>query len=393
MSGPEDIVIVAARRTAIGAFMGVFSSKTAVELGVAATKAAVADAKLEPGDVNKLIMGNVLSAGLQQAPARQVVINSGLAKSTRAITLNKLCGSGMQAVIELSNYLRLHQGDIAIAGGMESMTNAPYLVLKGRMGYRMGHDKLLDHMMWDGLENAYDHKAMGVFADETAREYNFTREQQDAFALESLERAKTAIADGSFHDEVTPVEVRKVGDVIDDELPGKARPDKIPSLKPAFVKDGTVTAANSSGISDGAAALVLMRRETADKRGLKPLATIIGYTDYAREPERFTLAPVGAIQGLLKQVGWKADDVALWEINEAFAVVTMAAMHDIGISFDKVNIHGGATALGHPIGCSGARLIVTLIHALRKRGGGKAVASLCIGGGEATAVALDVVPA
>lgn len=391
MSGAEDIVIVAARRTAMGSFLGMFKDVSAVELGVAAAKAVIADAGLGKDDVQKVIIGNVLGAGQGQAPGRQVTIKSGLSNHTAAITLNRMCGSGMQAVMEGANFLRLHQGDVVMAGGIESMTNAPYLLPKGRGGYRMGHGKILDHMMWDGLEDAFEPgRAMGTFADATAAKYGFTREEQDAFALESLARATKAIEDGSFADEIVPVEVPKKGEMAVDELPGRARPEKIPNLRPAFNKDGTVTAANSSGISDGAAALVLMRRETAEKRGLKPLATLLGYTDHSQEPEWFTTAPVGAIRTLLDQQGWKPADVDLWEINEAFAVVTMAAMRDINIPFEKVNIHGGATALGHPIGASGARLIVTLIHALAKRGGGKGVATLCIGGGEATAVAIDV---
>lgn len=390
MSGPQDIVIVAARRTPMGGFIGDFKNTSAVELGTAAVKAVVEDAKLGAGDVNKIIMGNVLGAGQGQAPARQAALKAGLANSTAAVTINKMCGSGMQAVMDGADFLRVGHGDVVVAGGMESMTNAPYLLLKGRSGYRMGRGQVEDHLMLDGLEDVYSPGTpMGCFADNTSVKYKYSREDQDAYALESLARAQKAIANGDFEAEIVPVSV-KGGEITIDEQPGKARPEKIPTLRPAFTKDGTATAANSSSISDGAAALVLMRRETAEQRGLTPLATILDYTTHSHEPEWFTTAPGGAVNKLLERVGWKADDVDLWEVNEAFAVVAMAAMRDVGIPHDKMNVNGGATALGHPIGASGARIIVSLVHALKKLGGGKGIATLCIGGGEATALALEV---
>jgi len=390
MTAASDIVIVSARRTAMGGFQGDFRDTTAPDLGAAALKAAVADAHLEPAEVEQVVMGCVLPAGLGQAPARQAALKAGLDLSTACVTLNKMCGSGMKAVMDAHDALIAGSAGIIAAGGMESMTNAPYLLTKARGGYRMGHGRVMDHMFLDGLEDAYEPgRAMGTFAEACASQYQFTRQAQDAYALESLSRARSAIATGAFAGEITGV-ATKAGDVTVDEQPGKARPEKIPALKPAFAADGTVTAANSSSISDGAAALVLMRRETADARGLVPLASILGHSVHAQAPALFTTAPVPAIGKLLQRLGWTVDGTDLFEVNEAFAVVTMAAMHELGIPHAKVNVNGGATALGHPIGASGARILVTLIHALRARGGGTGVAALCIGGGEATAVALRV---
>ena len=390
MTSPTDIVITAARRTAMGGFQGDFRDVTAPELGAAALKAAVADSALSPTDVEQVVMGCVLPAGQGQAPARQAALKAGLDLGTACVTLNKMCGSGMKAVMDAADALKAGSADIIAAGGMESMTNAPYLLPKARGGYRMGHGRVMDHMFLDGLEDAYEPgRAMGTFAEETARAYQFTREAQDAYALESLARAQSAIATGAFAAEITPVAV-KAGEILIDEQPGKARPEKIPTLKPAFAPDGTVTAANASSISDGAAALVLMRRETAQARGLTPLATILGHSVHAQKPALFTTAPVPAMQKLMARLGWSVEGTDLFEVNEAFAVVTMVAMQELGIPHARVNINGGATALGHPIGASGARILVTLIHALQKRGGGRGVASLCIGGGEATAVALQV---
>jgi acetyl-CoA C-acetyltransferase len=385
-----DIVITAARRTAMGGFQGDFRDVTAPDLGAAALKAAVADSKLGSTDVEQVVMGCVLPAGLGQAPARQAALKAGLDLGTACVTLNKMCGSGMKAVMDAHDALRAGSADIIAAGGMESMTNAPYLLPKARGGYRMGHGRVMDHMFLDGLEDAYEPgRAMGTFAEESARAYQLTREAQDAYALESLSRAQGAIASGAFTAEITPVAI-KGGEVSIDEQPGKARPEKIPHLKPAFATDGTVTAANASSISDGAAALVLMRRETADARGLAPLATILGHSVHAQKPALFTTAPVPAMQKLMGKLGLTVDSVDLFEVNEAFAVVSMIAMQELGIPHAKLNMNGGATALGHPIGASGARILVTLIHALQKRGGGTGVASLCIGGGEATAVAIRV---
>ncbi len=390
MTSPTDIVITAARRTAMGGFQGDFRDVTAPELGAAALKAAVADSALSATDVEQVVMGCVLPAGQGQAPARQAALKAGLDLGTACVTLNKMCGSGMKAVMDAADALKAGSADIIAAGGMESMTNAPYLLPKARGGYRMGHGRVMDHMFLDGLEDAYEPgRAMGTFAEETARAYQFTREAQDAYALESLARAQSAIATGAFAAEITPVAV-KAGEILIDEQPGKARPEKIPTLKPAFAPDGTVTAANASSISDGAAALVLMRRETAQARGLTPLATVLGHSVHAQKPALFTTAPVPAMQKLMARLGWSVEGTDLFEVNEAFAVVTMVAMQELGIPHARVNINGGATALGHPIGASGARILVTLIHALQKRGGGRGVASLCIGGGEATAVALQV---
>lgn len=390
MTAASDIVIVSARRTAMGGFQGDFRDVTAPDLGSAALKAAVTDAGLSATDVEQVVMGCVLPAGLGQAPARQAALKAGLDLGTACVTLNKMCGSGMKAVMDAHDALKAGSADIIAAGGMESMTNAPYLLPKARGGYRMGHGRVMDHMFLDGLEDAYEPgRAMGTFAEESARAYQLTREAQDAYALESLARSQRAISDGSFAAEITAV-ATKSGDILVDEQPGKARPEKIPNLKPAFAPDGTVTAANSSSISDGAAALVLMRRETADARGLVPMATILGHSVHAQKPSLFTTAPVPAMQKLMARLGWTVDGVDLFEVNEAFAVVSMIAMQELGIAHAKVNVNGGATALGHPIGASGARILVTLIHALQRRGGGTGLASLCIGGGEATAVALKV---
>ena len=391
----DPIVIVGAARTPMGGFQGDFASLAASELGAVAIKAAVERAGIKPEDVEKTIFGCVLPAGQGQAPARQAALKAGLPLSTGCTTVNKMCGSAMEAAILAHDALLAGTADVMVAGGMESMSNAPYLMPKARGGYRMGHQQVLDHMFLDGLEDAYDKgRLMGTFAEDCAGSYQFTREEQDHFALTSLSRALAANNDGTFAWEIAPVTVtgRKGDVVIDkDEQPAKASPDKIPLLKPAFRKDGTVTAANSSSISDGAAALVLMRRSEAEKRGLKPLVVIIGHATHAQEPALFSTAPVGAIEKLYKKTGWTTRDVDLFEINEAFAVVTMAAMKEHGIPHDKVNVHGGATALGHPIGASGARILVTLIGALRKHGKKRGVAALCIGGGEATAMAIELV--
>jgi len=390
----DPIVIVSAARTPMGGFQGDFNTLTAPQLGAAAIRAAVERAGIQPTQVEEVIFGNVLQAGVGQAPARQAALGAGLPLSAGCTTVHKVCGSGMKATMLARDLLIAGSNDIMISGGMESMSNAPYLLPKARGGYRLGHGQMLDHMFFDGLEDAYQKgRLMGTFAEECADSYGFTRAAQDEFAIASTQRAQQAIEDGSFAWEVTPVTVsgRKGEVVVDrDEQPLKAQLDKIGGLKPAFRKDGTVTAANSSSISDGAAALVLMRRSTADKLGLAPIATILGHSTHAQEPNLFTTAPVGAMQKLLGKLDWTTADVDLWEINEAFAVVTMAAMHDLKLPHDKVNIHGGACALGHPIGASGARIIVTLLGALRKHGLKRGVASLCIGGGEATALALEM---
>ncbi len=391
----DPIVIVGAARTPLGGFMGDFATLAASELGAVAIKAAVEGAGIAPSDVDKVIFGCVLPAGQGQAPARQAALKAGLPLATGCTTVNKMCGSAMEAAMLAHDALCAGTSDIIVAGGMESMTNAPYLMPKARGGYRMGHQQVLDHMFLDGLEDAYDKgRLMGTFAEDCAQSFQFTREAQDAFALASLERARRANDDGTFGWEIAPVTVAgRKGEVViaKDEQPGKALPDKIATLKPAFRKDGTVTAANSSSISDGAAALVLMRRSTAEKRGLKPLAVIVAHATHAQEPGLFTTAPIGAIAKLYRKTGWTTKDVDLFEINEAFAVVTMAAMREHGIAHDQVNVHGGACALGHPIGASGARIVVTLLGALRKHGGKRGVAALCIGGGEATAMALEII--
>jgi acetyl-CoA C-acetyltransferase len=372
---------------------GKFGSVTASQLGSAAIKAAIEQAGVKPTEVDDLIFGNVLGAGQGQAPARQAALGAGLDKSTPATTVNKMCGSGMKAAMMAADELTSGQATIVVAGGMESMTNAPHLLPKGRGGIRYGHGQVLDHMAFDGLENAYDGKPMGYFADKTAEKYGFTREQMDAYAKTSTERAVSASKSGAFTDEIASVTVRgRKGDEVvkDDETPFSVNIEKIPTLRPAFNKDGTVTAATSSSISDGAAALVMMTESEAKKRGAKPLAKIIAYASNAHEPEWFTTAPVGAIKKVLDKAGWKASDVDLFEVNEAFAVVAMAAMKDVGIPHEKVNVNGGACALGHPIGATGARIITTLIYALKKRGLKKGIAALCIGGGEGTAIALEV---
>ena len=390
----DPIVIVSAARTPMGAFQGDLRTFTAPELGAAAIRAAVERAQIKPEQVQEVVMGCVLPAGQGQAPARQASLGAGLPLAAGCTTVNKMCGSGMKAAMFAHDLLAAGTNDIMVAGGMESMTNAPYLMPKARAGYRMGHQQVLDHMFFDGLEDAYDKgRLMGTFAEECAGKYQFTREEQDRFAIASLERAQKANKEGWFAWETTPLAIKAGKDekfIENDEQPFKANFEKIPTLKPAFRKDGTVTAANSSSISDGAAAMVLMRRSTAEKFGLKPLAVIVGHSTHAQEPALFTTAPVGAIRKLYERTGWNAKDVDLYEINEAFAVVTMAAMKEHGLPHEKVNVHGGACALGHPIGASGARIMVTLIGALRKYGGRRGVASLCIGGGEATAIALEL---
>ncbi len=389
----DPVVIVGMARTPMGGMMGELSGVAVPELGATAIAAALARANIAAADVGEVLMGCVLPAGVGQSPARQAALGAGLPVGTGTTTVNKMCGSGMKTVMMACDTLAAGQTDIVVAGGMESMSNAPYLLSKARGGYRLGHGEVLDHMFTDGLQDAYSGGLMGSFAEQCADKYRFTREQQDAYAIESLRRANAAIADGKFKSEIAPVTVKSRGGeaVVDtDEQPGNARPDKIPNLKPAFKKDGTVTAANASSISDGAAALVLMRQSEAVKRGLLPLATVCGYTQFAREPEWFTTAPVGALQLLFEKTGWSVADVDLFEINEAFAVVPMAAMNELDLPHAKVNVHGGACALGHPLGASGARIIVTLLAALQTYGKKKGVASLCIGGGEATAIALEL---
>ncbi|MDP2715712.1 acetyl-CoA C-acyltransferase [Rheinheimera sp.] len=389
----DNIVIVAATRTAMGGFMGGLNDVDATVLGATAIKAALDQAGISGDKVSEVIMGNVLPAGLGQAPARQATLKAGLPLSAGATTINKVCGSGLKAVMLASDLLKAGSADVVVAGGMESMSNAPYLLPKARGGYRMGHGEIKDHMMLDGLENAYDGKAMGCFAQGTADEKGISREQMDAFAVQSTTRAQQAIASGAFKNEITPVtfQTRK-GEMTFavDEQPGNAKIDKIPSLRPAFAKDGTITAANSSSISDGAAALVLMRESDAKAQGAKPLARVVAHATNSMEPALFTVAPVGAMQKVLQKAGWDKQQVDLWEINEAFAMVTMLAINELGLDESKVNVNGGACALGHPIGASGARILVTLIHALRNRGLSKGVASLCIGGGEAVALAVEV---
>ena len=390
----DPIVIVGAARTPMAGFQGDFAPLAASDLGAVAIKAAVERAGIQPADVDKTIFGCVLPAGQGQAPARQASIKAGLPLATGCTTVNKMCGSAMEAMILAHDALLAQSADVIVAGGMESMSNAPYLMPKARSGYRMGHQTVLDHMFIDGLEDAYDKgRLMGTFAEDCATSFAFTREAQDEFALSSLSRALAANQDGTFAWEIAPVTVSdRKGDVVvdHDEQPAKASPDKIPTLKPAFRKEGgTVTAANSSSISDGAAAVVMMRRSTAEARGLKPLAVIVGHATHAQEPGLFTTAPVGAIAKLYRKTGWTTRDVDLFEINEAFAVVTMAAMKEHGIPRERVNVHGGACALGHPIGASGARIVVTLLGALRKQGRTRGVAALCIGGGEATALAIE----
>ena len=389
----QEIVIVAAKRTPMGGFQGSLSGVTSPSLAATAIKALLADTQVAGDKVDEVLMGCVLPAGLGQAPARQATLGAGLPLSVGATTVNKVCGSGMKTVMLAHDLLKAGSAKLVVAGGMESMSQAPYLLDKARAGMRMGHGKVLDHMFLDGLEDAYTGGAMGTFAQKTADEYGLTREQMDAFALSSLEKANAAITSGAFKAEIVPVTVSdRRGDVIidTDEQPGNARPEKIPALRPAIAKDGTITAANSSSISDGAAALMLTTRPNAEQLGLTVLATIKGHTTHAQEPSLFTTAPVGAMAKLLSNVGWSKDEVDLFEINEAFAMVTMLAVSELGLDMAKVNVNGGACALGHPIGCSGARLLVTLIHALKARGLKRGVASLCIGGGEATAMAIEV---
>jgi len=396
----DPVVIVSCARTPMGAFQGELKDFSAAQLGAAAIRAAVERAKLKPEQIQEVIMGCVLPAGQGQAPARQATLGAGLPLSTGSTTVNKMCGSGMKAAMFAHDLLVAGTNDVMVAGGMESMTNAPYLLPRARSGYRMGHQQVLDHMFFDGLEDAYAKdekgggKLMGTFAEDCAAKYRFTREEQDKFAVTSLERAQSANKNGSYAWETTPLAIKAGKNerfMEQDEQPFKANFEKIPTLKPAFRKDGTVTAANSSSISDGAAALVMMRRSTAEKLGCAPLATVAAHSTHSQEPGWFTTAPVGAIRKLFDATGWSADKVDLYEINEAFAVVTMAAMKEHGLPHERVNVHGGACALGHPIGASGARILVTLIGALRKTGGRRGVASLCIGGGEATAMAIELV--
>jgi acetyl-CoA C-acetyltransferase len=393
-SNQDPIVIVGAARTPMGSFQGDFSALSAHDLGGAAIKAAVERSGVSADAVNEVLFGNCLMAGQGQAPARQAGFKGGLPISAGAVTLSKMCGSGMRAAMFGHDMLQAGSADVVVAGGMESMTNAPYLLQKARGGYRIGHDRMFDHMMLDGLEDAYEAgRSMGTFGEDCAAKYNFTREQQDNFAITSVKRAQAATQSGAFAAEITPVTVKgRSGDTVisTDEAPGKVKLEKIPSLKPAFKKDGTITAASSSSISDGAAALVMMRASTAAKMGLKPLAKIVSHAVHAQEPNWFATAPVGAVNKALAKAGWAVKDVDLWEVNEAFAVVPMALMHDLNLSHDIVNVNGGACALGHPIGASGARIMVTLMYALQARGLKKGVATLCIGGGEGTAVALEM---
>jgi len=389
----DSIVIVAARRTPLGAFQGSLSPVAATALSATATEAALADCSLDPADIDEVLLGCVLPAGLGQAPARQAALAAGIPTGIPCTTVNKVCGSGMKTTMLGHDLIVAGSATIVVSGGMESMSNAPYLMPKARSGYRMGHQQVLDHMFFDGLQNPYDGNMMGYFADATADKYSFTREEQDDFAIASVSRAREANSAGAFSAEIVPVTVKsRKGEttVSEDEGPGNANIEKIPTLKPAFRKDGTVTAASSSSISDGAASLILMRQSDAEKRGIDVLARVAGHSAFAHEPEWFTTAPVNAIKSLHKLLGWDVSSVDLYEINEAFACVTMAAMEDLDIPHDKVNVNGGACALGHPIGASGARIIVTLLHALRNRGGGKGVASLCIGGGEAVAIGIEL---
>jgi acetyl-CoA C-acetyltransferase len=394
MTATDPIVIVGAARTPMGGFLGDLKDAPAHALGARAISAAVERAGIMAETVDEILMGCVLPAGQGQAPARQAAIGAGLPLAAGATTINKMCGSGMKTAMVAHDLLRAGSADVVVAGGMESMSNAPYLLDRARSGYRMGHGRALDHMFLDGLEDAYDKgRLMGTFAEDCAEAYQFTRKEQDAYALSSLERANRAIANGDFAWEIAPVSVKagKTESVATDEQPPKAKPDKIPTLKPAFRDGGTVTAANSSSISDGAAALIMMRESEAEKRGVTPLARVVAHSTHAAAPKDFPTAPIGALKKLLEKTGWSKDSVDLFEINEAFAIVAMAAMRDLGLAHEKVNVNGGACALGHPIGASGARILVTLIAALRARGGKRGVASLCIGGGEATAMAIEAV--
>ena len=389
-----EIVIVNGARTAMGGFQGSLSGLTAPELGAVTIKEAVARAGLQPTDIEEVIMGCVLPAGLKQGPARQAMRQAGLPDTTGAVTINKLCGSGMKAVMQAADMIKAGSAHFVVAGGMESMTNAPYVLPKARGGYRMGHGEIKDHMFLDGLEDAETGRLMGSFAQDMANKRSYSREQMDDFAIRSLKRAQTAITQGYFKDEIVAVNVAtRKGDVIvdQDEQPLNAKLDKIPTLKPAFAKDGTITAANASSISDGASALVLTSSDVAAQRGLQPLAKIVSTASNSQHPSEFTIAPVGAIEKVLKKAGWDAQEVDLWEINEAFAMVTMCPIDDFKLDAEKVNINGGACALGHPVGSTGSRIILTLIHALKRTGGKKGVAALCIGGGEATAVAIELI--
>ena len=389
----SEVLIASAKRTPLGAFQGALTAVTAPQLGAAAARAAIEAAGLDAAQVQEVILGCVLPAGLGQAPARQAAIAAGIPVATPATTINKMCGSGLKAVMLAADQIRAGGIEVALAGGFESMTQAPYLLPKARGGYRMGHGEVLDHMFFDGLQSPFDGKLMGCFADETARKYGFTREQQDAFAAESVRRALRAAA-GDFDAEIAPVTVkaRKAETVVSrDETPGTCDVSRIPALKPAFGKDGTVTAASASSIADGAAALVVLSGAAARAHGVRPLARIAGYASHAQEPQWFTTAPVGALRKVLSQTGWQAREVDLFEINEAFAAVTLAAMHDLELDHSRVNVNGGACALGHPLGATGARILTTLLHALCRRGGGRGVAALCIGGGEAVAVAIETI--
>jgi len=395
MTATDPVVFLSYARTPMGGMQGALSDASATDLGATAVKAAVERAGVKGDDIERIYMGCVLPAGLGQAPARQAAIKAGLPKAVQATTVNKVCGSGMQTVIMGAEALAAGSIDLVVAGGMESMTNAPYLLKKHRSGARIGHDTAYDHMFLDGLEDAYEAgRAMGTFAQDTADAYQLSRQAQDDYSIESLKRAQAAIADGAFVAEITPVTLttRKGEVVVDtDEQPGKGNPDKIPTLRPAFAKDGTITAATSSSISDGAAAVVLTRQSVAEAKGAKPVARLVAHAAHAQEPKDFTVAPVGAINKVLTKAGWTIGDVDLFEVNEAFACVAMFAMHDLGIPHEKINVHGGATALGHPIGASGTRIITTLIAALQRHGKTRGIASLCIGGGEATAVAVELV--
>ncbi|MBV6423061.1 MAG: Acetyl-CoA acetyltransferase [Steroidobacteraceae bacterium] len=387
------VLIAAAQRTPIGALQGALAGASAPQLAAAAARGAIAAAGIAPGDIGEAIFGCVLPAGVGQAPARQAALAAGLPQSVPATTINKVCGSGMKAIMLAAAQIRTGEADVVLAGGMESMTNAPYLLLKARGGYRLGHGELLDHMFYDGLQNPYDGRMMGYFAEATATKYGFTRAEQDAFAAESVRRAQAAVANGAFAAEISPVTVKgRKGDAVvaTDETPANCSIEKIPTLKPAFSKDGTVTAASSSSIADGAAAAVVMSEAAAQRLGARPLARILAYASHAHEPEWFTTAPVGAIRKVLAVLGWQVGDVDLYEINEAFAAVTMAAIRDLGLDPARVNVNGGACALGHPIGATGARIVTTLVHALKRTGKRRGIASLCIGGGEATAIAIEL---
>lgn len=389
----DPVVIVAAKRTPIGAFQGVLSAAAAPDLGAAAIAGAIAQSGVDAADIDQVLMGCVLPAGLGQAPARQAAINAGIPVGAACTTVNKMCGSGMETIMLAHDLIKAGSAAVVVAGGLESMTNAPYLLPKSRSGYRMGHQEVLDHMFYDGLQDPWEGQMMGHYAEETAKKYGFTREEQDAFAVESVNRAQAAVADGTFDDEISPITLStRKGDVTieRDETPGTVSVEKIPTLRPAFARDGTVTAATSSSISDGASALMLMSASEAEKRGLDAIATLVGHSSFAQEPAWFTTSPVSAIKNLHEQLGWSPDNVDLYEVNEAFAVVTMAAMKDLGLDRAKVNINGGACALGHPIGASGARITTTLLYALKARGMKRGIASLCIGGGEAVAIGVKL---